>query len=216
MACPMTVLLLLLVAAVVLVGYANGANDNFKSVATVYGSSTLSYRAALGLATVAQLTGSVVSVFVAGALVSAFGGKGLLPDEVVAEPSFLLAVAVGAAVTVLAATRLGLPVSTTHALIGGLVGAGLAIAPDALSWGSLGGRYAVPLLLSPVAAMGLAGLLAMGTLVASSTSCSLSSVMAASPGEAQLARSFCPKAKPMASMPSTASTGNRSLAACLR
>jgi PiT family inorganic phosphate transporter len=152
----MTLLLLLLVAAVLLVGYANGANDNFKAVATVYGSSTLSYRAALGLATAAQLTGSVVSVFVAGALVSAFGGKGLLPDQAVAEPSFLLAVAVGAAVTVLAATRLGLPVSTTHALIGGLVGAGLAIAPESLSWGNLGGRYAMPLLLSPVAATGLA------------------------------------------------------------
>ena len=52
----MTVQLLLLVAAVALVGYANGANDNFKSVATIYGSSTLSYRAALGLATAAQLT----------------------------------------------------------------------------------------------------------------------------------------------------------------
>ena len=94
----MTVLLLLLIAAVVLVGYANGANDNFKAVATIYGSSTLGYRAALGLATVAQLTGSVMSVFVAGALVSAFGGKGLLPEEAVAEPSFLLAVAVAAAI----------------------------------------------------------------------------------------------------------------------
>ncbi len=152
----MTLLLLLLIAAVVLVGYANGANDNFKAVATIYGSSTLGYRAALGLATVAQLTGSVMSVFVAGALVSAFGGKGLLPEEAVAEPSFLLAVAVAAAATVLAATRLGLPVSTTHALIGGLVGAGLAIAPDRLSWASLGGHYAVPLLLSPVVATGLA------------------------------------------------------------
>jgi len=152
----MTVLVLLLVAAVVLVGYANGANDNFKAVATIYGSSTLGYRAALGLATAAQLTGSVMSLFVAGALVSAFGGKGLLPDQAVAEPSFLLAVAVAAAVTVLAATRLGLPVSTTHALIGGLVGAGLAIAPGRLSWASLGGHYAVPLLLSPVVATGLA------------------------------------------------------------
>jgi len=152
----MTVLLLLLVAAVVLVGYANGANDNFKAVATIYGSSTLGYRAALGLATAAQLTGSVMSVFVAGALVSAFGGKGLLPDEAVAAPSFLLAVAVAAAATVLVATRFGLPISTTHALIGGLVGAGLAIAPDRLSWANLGGHYAVPLLLSPVAATGLA------------------------------------------------------------
>ncbi len=153
--CAMTVLLPLL-AVVLLLGYANGANDNFKAVATVYGSSTLGYRAALGLATAAQLTGSVVSVFVAGALVTAFSGKGLLPDEAVADPRFLLAVGIGAAATVLAATRLGLPVSTTHALLGGLIGAGLAVSPDRLSWTNLGGRYVGPLLLSPAVAVALA------------------------------------------------------------
>lgn len=152
----MTVMLPLLVGAVLLLGYANGANDNFKAVGTVYGSSTLGYRAALGFATVAQLAGSVASVFVAGALMAAFSGKGLLPDEAVADPRFLLAVGIAAAATVLAATRLGLPVSTTHALLGGLVGAGLAIAPDRLAWGSLGGRYVGPLILSPAVAMALA------------------------------------------------------------
>ncbi len=153
----MTLVLLLL--AVVLLSYANGANDNFKAVATVYGSFTLRYRTALGLATAAQVTGSIASVFLAGALVAAFGGKGLVPDDAVANPRFLMAVGLGAAGTILVATRLGMPVSTTHAMLGGLVGAGLAIAPDRLAWTGLGGRFALPLLVSPVVALAAAGCL---------------------------------------------------------
>ncbi|MCH8343294.1 MAG: inorganic phosphate transporter [Planctomycetes bacterium] len=146
----MTVVLLILAA--LLLSYANGANDNFKAVATVYGSSTLSYRAALRLATAAQLAGSIASVFLAGALLKAFSGKGLVPDATVADPRFLLAVGLAAAATVLLATRLGMPVSTTHAMIGGLVGAGLAVAPTQLLWSGLAGKFFLPLLISPVLA----------------------------------------------------------------
>ena len=153
----MTLLLLLL--AILLLSYANGSNDNFKAVATIYGSSTLRYPTALVLATTAQVTGSIASVFLAGALAAAFGGKGLVPDDAVADPRFLLAVGLGAACTILLATRLGMPVSTTHALLGGLVGAGLAITPDRLAWGGLGGRFVLPLLVSPAIAVVAAGCL---------------------------------------------------------
>ncbi|MFB3139408.1 MAG: anion permease [Phycisphaerales bacterium] len=146
----MTVVLLILAA--LLLSYANGANDNFKAVATVYGSSTLSYRAALRLATAAQLAGSIASVFLAGALLKAFSGKGLVPDATVADPRFIVAVGLAAATTVLLATRLGMPVSTTHAMIGGLVGAGLAVAPTQLLWSGLAGKFVLPLLISPVLA----------------------------------------------------------------
>ncbi|MCI0411118.1 MAG: inorganic phosphate transporter, partial [Acidobacteria bacterium] len=61
-----------------------------------------------------------------------------------------------AALTVLAATRLGLPVSTTHALIGGLVGAGLVAAGRALNLTVLGGVFVLPLLMSPLIAIALA------------------------------------------------------------
>jgi PiT family inorganic phosphate transporter len=154
----MTILLLLVLAALLL-GYANGANDNFKAVATIYGSATLGYRAALALATAAQVAGSIASVLLAGTLLKAFGGKGLVPDATVADPRFLLAVGLGAAATVLLATRLGMPVSTTHALIGGLVGSALALAPAEILWTGLGGRFILPLLVSPVAAVVLAGAL---------------------------------------------------------
>lgn len=145
--------------SVVLLAYANGANDNFKAVATLYGSSTLSYRQSLVVATVAQLLGSVASIVLAGALLHSFGGKGLVPDQVVANPAFLIAVGIGAAGTVLLATRLGFPISTTHAIIGGLTGAGLALAPFEFHWAGLGPKFMVPLLISPFLAMAGTGLL---------------------------------------------------------
>ena len=112
----------LLLAALAL-AFANGANDNFKATATLYGSGNLAYDPARRLATVAQISGSLASVIWAQALLRAFGGKGLVPDSVVGDPTFLAAVGAGAAVTVLFATRIGLPISTTHALVGGLAGA---------------------------------------------------------------------------------------------
>jgi len=69
-----------------------------------------------GLATAAKLLGSLASVLLAGALLRAFGAKGLVPPEVVGDPRFLVSVGAGAAATVLLATRVGLPISTTHAL----------------------------------------------------------------------------------------------------
>ncbi len=149
-------MLLLLVSAALALAFANGANDNFKATATLYGSRSLDYRGARWLATAAQLSGSLASVFLADRLLRAFGGKGLVPPETVGDPGFLVAVGAGAAATVLLATRVGLPVSTTHALVGGLVGAGLALAPDALSWSALGGSYFAPLLVSPCLALAAA------------------------------------------------------------
>jgi PiT family inorganic phosphate transporter len=60
---------------------------------------------------------------------------------------------------VLIATRVGIPVSTTHSLIGALVGTGLALAPTEVEWAALGGRYFVPLLISPLLAVVAAALI---------------------------------------------------------
>ena len=152
-------MLILLIVGVLLLAYANGANDNIKPLATVYGSGTLRYRGALALATASQLVGSALSFFLAGALLKAFSGKGLLPTAIVGDPTFLVAVGLGAAGTVLLATRCGMPVSTTHAIIGGLVGGGLSLAPSQVAWGRLGSTFLLPLLLSPLAALALAALI---------------------------------------------------------
>jgi len=149
----------LLFATALLVAFSNGANDNFKGFATVWGSDTLAYREALILATLATVAGSLASWFLAESLVQQFTGKGLVPDAVASTPLFIMGVASGTAATVLLATRLGLPVSTTHALIGGLIGAGLGQSGGAVHFGALAQTFLLPLLLSPVLA-GLLGLLA--------------------------------------------------------
>jgi PiT family inorganic phosphate transporter len=149
-------LIALLFVAALALAFANGANDNFKAVATVYGSGGLAYRPARRLATTAQISGSLASIVGATALLHTFGGKGLVPDAVVADPHYLLAVSVAAAGCVLLATRFGLPISTTHALVGGLVGAGITLAPAQLSWSQLGGSFFLPLLVSPFIALALA------------------------------------------------------------
>ena len=144
---------------VLALAYVNGANDNIKSFATVYGSGVLDYRRAVTFATTAQVAGSAMSIVVAGSLIEAFSGKGFVPVETVAISAFLVAVAVGAVVAVGIATRLGIPISTTHSLIGGLIGGGLALAPANLSWVTLGVVFALPLVLSPVMAMMLVAVL---------------------------------------------------------
>jgi len=154
---------LLLVALALLLAYANGANDNFKGVATLYGSGAAGYRGALAIGTAATFAGCVAAIFLAHGLLAAFSGRGLVPDAVARAPVFMQAVALAAAATVLLATRLGFPISTTHALIGSLVGAGLAIAPDAIDPGRLVAGFVVPLLTSPFVAI-VAGWLLYSTL----------------------------------------------------
>jgi len=143
----------LLFLATLFVAYANGANDNFKGVATLYGSDTISYRGAIALATITTFAGALCSVYLAEALVHAFSGRGLVPATIAASPDFLLAVAAGAGTTVMLAALLGLPVSTTHALIGGLTGAGLLAAGPQLNLVHLGSGFFLPLLLGPVLAV---------------------------------------------------------------
>ena len=148
--------LLLIFMATLFVAYANGANDNFKGVATLHASRLVSYRQAITLATVTTFAGCIASLFLADELVRAFSGKGLVPNAVAASPDFLLAVALGAGGTVLVATLRAFPISTTHSLTGALVGAGAVAAGRELNLGALGTTFLLPLLLSPLVAALLA------------------------------------------------------------
>lgn len=145
----------LLVLAVCFLAYSNGANDNFKGVASLYGSRTLGYRAALGWATVTTFAGSVAALFLARTLLRTFSGRGLVPDELVASEVFLLAVALGAGGTVLLATLTGFPISTTHALVGAMVGSGWVAVGSQVNLAQLGAAFLLPLLLSPLIALAL-------------------------------------------------------------
>lgn len=149
-------MLALLFLAACFLAFTNGANDNFKGVASLYGSQTTGFRTALAWGTATTFAGSVTALFLAGELMKKFSGKGLVPDALTQSSQFLLAVALGAGLTVLLATRLGFPVSTTHGLTGALVGAGLASGDHTVNFAALGKSFVQPLLLSPVLAV-LAG-----------------------------------------------------------
>ena len=136
-----------------LLAYANGANDNFKGVATLFGSGTSDYRRALSWATVTTALGSVTALVLGRELLRAFTGKGLVPPEVVGDPLFPTAVALAAGLTVLLATRLGFPISTTHALIGALVGVGLLASPNGVNGAKLVGGFVLPLVAGPLLAV---------------------------------------------------------------
>ena len=142
----------LLLIAALFVAISNGANDNFKGFATVWGSETLNYRQALTLATIATVAGSIASILLADTLLQQFSGKGLVPDAVARAPLFMLSVASATAATVFLATRLGFPISTTHALIGGLIGAGLGQSGAAVHFDTLAKTFLMPLLISPIIA----------------------------------------------------------------
>ena len=145
-------IVLLALVAGVLLAYANGANDNFKGVATLYGSDTTTYRRALVWATVTTAAGSLTAVWLARELLERFSGKGIVPDALVAQNEFGVAVALAAGVTVMLASRLGFPISTTHALVGSMVGAAGA-SSFAVDWNVLSTKLMAPLLLSPLIAI---------------------------------------------------------------
>ena len=148
--------LALLVLATIFLAYSNGANDNFKGVASLFGSKTVGYRAAIWWATVTTLAGSLVSIVLAESLLRKFSGRGIVPDQIAGSEVFLLAIALGAGLTVIIATFAGFPVSTTHALIGGIVGAGFAAVGTTVNLQSLGSGVLLPLALSPVLAISVA------------------------------------------------------------
>ena len=150
----------LLLLAGAFVAFSNGANDNFKGVATIYGSDTAGYKVSISWATLTTLAGSIASIFLAQALLKKFSGKGLIPDALTGSEYFLLAVAIGVGCTVILATRLGFPISTTHGLLGSMIGCGfVAAGTGGVNLGSLGKGFVTPLLLSPVLAVGVAAIL---------------------------------------------------------
>lgn len=141
--------------AVLSVAYANGANDIFKGVATLYGGGASDYRTALLWAVGTTLAGSLLAAVLAESLIETFSGAGLVPQAVLADPSFVVAVAVGAAATVFFSALAGIPISTTHALTGALVGAGFVAARSDLNLGVLGGKFFLPLAVSPLLSIAL-------------------------------------------------------------
>ena len=149
----------LLLVTTCFLAYSNGANDNFKGVASLFGSRTCTYGTAISWATITTLAGSIMSIFLAQTLLKKFSGKGIVPDHFAGSEYFVLAVALGAGITVILATLTGFPISTTHSLTGAIIGCGFVAVGLGMNFSSLGKGFVLPLLLSPVLAMAVAGFL---------------------------------------------------------
>lgn len=142
-----------LLALMLVVAFANGANDVSKGIATLAGAGVTSTRRAIAWGTLWTVVGGMTAALVSGGLVAFFSGRGLL--QVLPEsPAFLFAVATGAIGWLVVATASGLPVSTTHALVGALVGTGImADGATGIRWDALASRVVLPLALSPIVAV---------------------------------------------------------------
>ena len=145
-------ILIFLFLAACFLAYSNGANDNFKGVATLFGSGTTNYNNAIAWATATTFAGSITAIFLAGTLVKNFSGKGLVPDALIQSPEFAISIALGAAITVLIATKIGMPISTTHSLVGALFGSGVVAVGASFNFMKLGNTFLMPLIVSPLMA----------------------------------------------------------------
>jgi len=136
-------------AFALLLAAANGSNDDPKGIATLGGAGVTRYWHALAWGVATTLTGSLLSTQLAARLTKLFSS-----GIVTAHPSsaFALAVLVGATAWVILAPAARLPVSTTHALVWALVGAGLVLGPDSVAWSGLTPKVIEPLLVSIVIA----------------------------------------------------------------
>jgi len=145
--------LLLILAGGVLIAYANGSNDVSKGIATLVGGGATSYKRAVLWGTVCTGLGGLAGVLLAQAMVETFGA-GLLAEGTSPTLAATLAMMAGAGLWVAIATRTGLPVSTTHAIVGSIAGVGtLAYGTGGFNWTALGSQVALPLLLSPLVAL---------------------------------------------------------------
>jgi len=134
--------------------FVNGMNDAANSIATIVSTRVLSPRLAVAWAAFFNFA----AAFGFGVHVANTIGRGIVDTSVV-SPILILAALVGAILWAYLCTHYGLPISVSHALIGGLAGAGLAKAgPSALVASGLA-KVAVFIVLSPVIGLLIGGLL---------------------------------------------------------
>jgi PiT family inorganic phosphate transporter len=134
----------------------NGANDVSKGVATLAGAGVTRYGTAIAWGVATTLAGSALSLILATRISTVFT-KGIV--AVSPSPAFSLAVLAGAVAWVAVATAIRLPVSTTHAIVGALLGAGLLLEPTSVHWASLSVKVVIPLLASVAGSYALSALL---------------------------------------------------------
>jgi inorganic phosphate transporter, PiT family len=132
-----------------LVAYLNGANDVSKGIATLAGSRVTNYQRAILWGALWTGVGGLASSVLSQAMIGTFGAS-LLREGIKPRFDGALAALLGAAACVGIATLAGLPVSTTHAIVGSVMGVySLSLGFSGVNWAALGGKIVLPLLVSP-------------------------------------------------------------------
>jgi PiT family inorganic phosphate transporter len=141
----MELLLFAVVAVALFFDFTNGFHDTANSIATSVSTRALSPRAAVISAAVLNFAGAFVSFEVAATI-----AKGIVDQEIITL-DIVLAGLVGAITWNLITWYLGLPSSSSHALIGGMAGSAIAAHGfGVIKWGGLREKVLVPSLLAPV------------------------------------------------------------------
>lgn len=145
-------LLIVIVIVALVFDFTNGAHDCANAIATVVSTKVLTPRTAVIMAAVLNLVGALLGSEVANTL-----GKGIVNTEVVMGSQILvLAALIGAIAWNLITWYYGFPSSSSHALIGGLIGAAITHAGLAsLNGASIINKIILPLILSPLAGFGV-------------------------------------------------------------
>jgi PiT family inorganic phosphate transporter len=144
-------LLVVTVVAALAFDFTNGFHDTANAVATSVSTRALSPRLAVVIAAGANLAGAFVTTAVATTV-----GKGII-DTGLANTQTVLAAVLGAIVWNLLTWFFGLPSSSSHALIGGLIGAALAQSGvDGVEWHGVAHKVVIPAVWAPAIAFGAA------------------------------------------------------------
>jgi PiT family inorganic phosphate transporter len=138
-------LVIIIVVVALAFDYTNGFHDSANAIATSVSTRALTPRVALAMAAIANVLGALISTKVAatvgkGIINTPHGKSGLI---------VVLAALIGAIVWNLGTWWFGLPSSSSHALIGGLVGAALA-GSGGVKWSGVLDKVVIPMVVSPV------------------------------------------------------------------
>jgi len=148
-------LLLVVVATALLFDFTNGFHDSANAIATSISTRALRPGVALGMAAAANVLGALISTEVAATL-----GKGIVETSAVTQ-LVVLAALVGAVTWNFITWYYGIPSSSSHALIGGLVGAVLSAASASdVKWHGILDKVVIPTVISPLIGMVMGALLA--------------------------------------------------------
>ncbi|MEX2014443.1 MAG: inorganic phosphate transporter [Candidatus Saccharimonadales bacterium] len=153
----MDLMLITVIALALFFDFTNGFHDTANAIATSVSTKAISPNLAVIGAAILNFLGAFVSLEVAATI-----AKGIVNSEIITLPVILAGI-VGAIVWNLTTWRLGLPTSSSHALIGGVAGAAIGASGfSVINWSGLQEKVLVPSLAAPLIGLVIAGVIMFG------------------------------------------------------